>query len=197
MMGRSSKKLQILHAAAKVVAQDGIFNLTLEAVAREAGISKGGLLYHYASKEKLVEDMVMHLADLYREKIHSAAEEDEQQRGRFSRAYLDVTMNKSDANKEMNTGLLAAKAVNPLLMKPIREAYAHWQSQLEDDGIDPILATIVRLVSDGIWLTQLLDIPPLRPELLCQVRTRLGTWIAIDAQAREKENPAASSLSNP
>jgi AcrR family transcriptional regulator len=48
-MVKSSRKIEILDAASKIVNQRGIFNLTLEAVAEEAGISKGGLLYHYPS----------------------------------------------------------------------------------------------------------------------------------------------------
>lgn len=176
-MSRHSKKLNILHAAAKVVSEKGIFNLTLQAVAKEAGISKGGLLYHYASKEKLVEDMVTHLAENYLDKIEQSANEDQKEEGKWSRAFLDVTLNKTYANKDMNSGLLAAKAINPELMKPVQDAYAYWQNQLGNDGIDPIKATIVRLAADGIWLSQLFDLNQLDEETLDQVHERLKSFI--------------------
>jgi AcrR family transcriptional regulator len=41
---------QILDAAEAVVMCQGVRNLTLDAVAAHAGISKGGLLYHFRSK---------------------------------------------------------------------------------------------------------------------------------------------------
>ena len=41
----------ILSAAANLVLRKGASRMTLEAVAREAGVSKGGLLYHFPSKE--------------------------------------------------------------------------------------------------------------------------------------------------
>jgi AcrR family transcriptional regulator len=174
-LSRNSKKALVLTAAAKVVSERGIFNLTLDAVAKEAGISKGGLLYHYASKEKLVEDMVEFLAENYVEKIDRRAEEYTDETGRWTRAFLDVTVHNS--SREMNAGLLAAKAVNPALMQPIRDAYQYWQGRLMNDGIDPTDAMIVRLAADGIWLSQLLDLEQLDEEMLRKVQERLNELI--------------------
>ena len=42
--------------------RDGVSAMTLEAVAREAGLSKGGLLYHFASKDELIAAMLQHHA---------------------------------------------------------------------------------------------------------------------------------------
>lgn len=174
-MSRNSKKALVLAAAAKVVSERGVFNLTLDAVAKEAGISKGGLLYHYASKEKLVEDMVEFLAENYVEKIDRRAEEYADETGRWTRAFWDVTAHNS--NREMNAGLLAAKAVNPALMQPIRDAYQYWQGRLMNDGIDPVDATIVRLAADGIWLSQLLDLEQLDEDTLLKIQERLNELI--------------------
>ncbi|MFQ3545504.1 TetR/AcrR family transcriptional regulator [Halobacillus rhizosphaerae] len=157
-MGRSSRKTEILHAASKIVSEEGIFNLTLEAVAKQAGISKGGLLYHFPSKEALVKGMVEHLAANYQEKIRENAEADPVKKGRWTRSFLDVTFNQSYENKDMNAGLMAAKAVNSDLLHPIREAYSNWQHEIENDGLDPVQATIIRLAIDGIWLSELFDI---------------------------------------
>jgi len=49
---------RLLDAAAKVVHRDGAQALTLDAVAQEAEVSKGGLLYHFKSKNDLVNAMV-------------------------------------------------------------------------------------------------------------------------------------------
>ncbi|ARF16142.1 TetR/AcrR family transcriptional regulator [Sporosarcina sp. P3] len=177
-MTGSTRKIDILDAASKIVAEKGIFHLTIEAVAAEAGISKGGLLYHYKSKEVLVEKMVEHLARNYKTKINTQAEEDEKERGKFTRAYLDVTFKKGYPNKDMHSGLLAAKAINPILMRPIREAYLEWQHEVEEDGIDPVIATIIRLASDGIWLADLFDINPIRGEQKELVYKKLREWTA-------------------
>ena len=41
----------------------GVPGLTLEAAARGAGVSKGGLLYHFASKEALLAALLARLAE--------------------------------------------------------------------------------------------------------------------------------------
>ncbi len=175
-MGRHSRKVEILTAASKIVSERGIFNLTLEAVAEEAGISKGGLLYHFPSKEALVEGMVEHLTNNYREKIANNAEMDPEEKGQWVRAYVNVTFNQVYQNKDMNAGLLAAKAVNEKLLDPIRELYAEWQQEIEEDGLDPVKATIIRLASDGIWLAELFDIYHIEPEKKAEVYKTLLEW---------------------
>jgi AcrR family transcriptional regulator len=57
-----SVRERLLDAAEKVVARDGVANLTLDAVAREGGVSKGGLLYHFPSKSALITSVVERLA---------------------------------------------------------------------------------------------------------------------------------------
>ncbi len=48
---------EILTAAERVIAQLGVKRLTIEQVAKAAGMSRGGLLYHFASKEALIQGM--------------------------------------------------------------------------------------------------------------------------------------------
>ena len=51
----SPSKQRLLKAAAEITALDGAANLTLDKVAERAGVSKGGLLYHYPNKQALLE----------------------------------------------------------------------------------------------------------------------------------------------
>jgi len=157
-MGRPTRKVEILLAASKIVNEKGIFNLTLDATAAEAGISKGGLLYHFPSKEALVKGMVEHLAENYKQNLDSKVELSSEKKGRWTKSYVDVTFNSPHENKDMHAGLLAAKAVNNELMNPIRELYKEWQAEIENDGIDPVKATIIRLATDGLWLSELFDL---------------------------------------
>ena len=45
---------RILAAAIEVIRTDGAANLTLDRVATAAGVSKGGFLYHFGSKDALM-----------------------------------------------------------------------------------------------------------------------------------------------
>ena len=57
-MSISITRQKILTAASQIVQCKGL-QLTLEAVAKEAGLSKGGLLYHFSNKEALIEGMIV------------------------------------------------------------------------------------------------------------------------------------------
>ena len=61
-MNQQSKSDQtrnaILDAANRVLVEQGAERFTLESVAAEACVSKGGLLYHFASKNALITGMM-------------------------------------------------------------------------------------------------------------------------------------------
>ena len=55
-------KENILNVSTKLMAKNGIKNTSLADIAKEVGISKGTLYYHYASKDDIICDMAnMHL----------------------------------------------------------------------------------------------------------------------------------------
>ena len=62
---------RILDAAEELVCSRGIVGFTLDGVAQEAGVSKGGLLYHFRSKDSLISGMqrrmVSHMAETLRD----------------------------------------------------------------------------------------------------------------------------------
>lgn len=57
---------RLLDAFEDLLIEEGERTATLEAVAARAGVSKGGLLYHFASKDALVDGLLDRLADLAR-----------------------------------------------------------------------------------------------------------------------------------
>ena len=61
--GRKSSREKILDAAAELVAEIGAGRLTLEAVAEKAGLSKGGLLYNFPTKDALLQAMIQRMID--------------------------------------------------------------------------------------------------------------------------------------
>jgi AcrR family transcriptional regulator len=59
-----STRDRILDAFAQVLGENGERAATLDAVAAAAGVSKGGLLYHFGSKEALIDGVLERLATL-------------------------------------------------------------------------------------------------------------------------------------
>ncbi len=50
------RKTQIIEAALQKISQLGCYNITLEDIAEEAGLSKGGIAYYFSTKDALMED---------------------------------------------------------------------------------------------------------------------------------------------
>lgn len=136
-------------------------NLTLDAVAKEAGVSKGGLLYHFPSKSSLITSIVERLAAHCEAEQNSAMTADASGApGQFTRAYLMTRAEPPDPRDEpIHTAVIAAAGTDPQFLEPMQRRFVDWQKKIENDGIDPATATIVRLAIDGFCLCSLLGIP--------------------------------------
>jgi len=160
-MPRARTRDRLLDAAGAVVMREGAQALTLDAVAEEAEVSKGGLLYHFKSKRDLVEGMVERwLAEFGREMADADAA--------FVRGYIKAS---APAGNEL--GMLAALVADPSLLVAVRKQYGIWQDRVEREGRDPVDATVARLAADGLWLAELLGMGPPTGELRERVLQRL------------------------
>jgi AcrR family transcriptional regulator len=169
-------KGRIIDAAEEVVLRDGVARLTLEAAAAEAGLSKGGVLYHFPTRDALVAGMVDKIIQEFDEDIERLLEDDEGP-GSFTRAYIRATMAPSspppDREDRLGAALIAAAAAEPTLLVPLQLAADRWQERLEHDGLDPTLATVLRLACDGLWLCDLFGLAPPATRLRAKVGTEL------------------------
>ncbi|AWB46577.1 TetR family transcriptional regulator [Paenibacillus sp. CAA11] len=159
------KKELILKAVSQIVHEEGVEKLTLEAVAKKAGISKGGLLYHFPSKEALLQGMVEHLSNRFLEEFHQKAEEDPRTMGKWTRAYMDASLSCDSEVGDLYTALSAAHFANPELLQVLQEQYFKMQALIEDDAIDPVKSTMIRLALDGLWFAEMFGLAPPHPEL--------------------------------
>lgn len=163
----------ILRAAYQFVQREGGDRLTLEAVAHEAGLSKGGLLYHFPTKDALVGGMVAYLIDQFEGDLERAFSQEADGTGAWLRAYIRVSCSSPEEEVNGDSALLAAVANNPSLLEPLRAHYASWQSHTENDGVPPARATIIRLALDGLWFADLLNLAPPPEPLREQLITEL------------------------
>lgn len=152
-------KDRILEAATSVVARDGSNKLTLEAVATEAGISKGGLLYHFPSKRALLEGMLSAMLQRMRVSVAEKREQD-QYCNNFIAAYIDSQLDGSREDGRHILALLAAAAQDPTLLADAREQNTQWLQKATDQSE---LATALLLAAHGVRLLDHLQMLPDAP----------------------------------
>jgi|YelNatPaOPRAMG01_1025707.scaffolds.fasta_scaffold33594_3 AcrR family transcriptional regulator len=175
----SGSKDKILDAAEEIVLRDGVAHLTLDAVAQECQISKGGLLYHFPSKEALISGMINRLHRLYEAEVERLEGQDPNPVGRRLRAMINASFPKEPCCDfrlridRISAGLLAAVATNPMLLKDVQAFAGRMEKALMNDGVDPVIAVIIHLATDGIWMSGLFGIPHPSGELREMVLDRL------------------------
>lgn len=139
-----SNREKILDAAVQVAIRDGILAMTLDAVAKEAGVSKGGLIHHFRSKDDLIAAML----EAFRDKALGALKErmagDPISEGRWFRALVQTVFPVASApggavagHTDMArflTAILAASANNPQLVEPVRHHLARLLQGLLAEG---------------------------------------------------------------
>ena len=135
----------------------------MDAVAAEAGLSKGGVLYNFHSKDDLIRGMVFRLMEEFEAAMARLVEADPEPKGRLLRAYLGATFPPDECAYRHQTqvagALLAAILTNRALLDPLRERFREVQEQLFQDGLDPAHVYLVRLAADGLWMGDLLGMP--------------------------------------
>jgi AcrR family transcriptional regulator len=153
----STTRTTILEAANRVVLEKGIGALTLDAAALEAGVSKGGLLYHFPSKNKLIEGMI----ELLIAEFDSTLEmELAKTNGDWLSAYIRASFQSNPKLDKVGSALFAAVANNFELLEPLRAHYAQWQDKVTEYAASAEIGTIIRLAIDGLWVSDLLDFAP-------------------------------------
>jgi AcrR family transcriptional regulator len=159
-------RAELIEKALEVVAEVGAKGFTLDAVAARTTVSKGALLHHFPTKMALLEGVVDHLGEMFTQAILTEAARDPQPYGRLARAYLRVTINDAVTPDDMSIGraILAACAVEPSLRDRWTAATAAARA---DDPTDPVGADdalLLRLVADGLWMSDIFGVYEVSPE---------------------------------
>ena len=163
---------RILEAAERVVAEVGAARLTLDVVAQAAGVSKGGLLYHFPSKESLLGALAQRYVHSMEQCIEAAkAGISERDPSRDIKACIVGILGGDPRSKAMGAALLATAANDLTLLEVIRERLAEYNREVAASSADFARAAIVMLAIDGLMMRESLRISPFtdqqREQVVC------------------------------
>ncbi|WP_025274748.1 TetR/AcrR family transcriptional regulator [Haloglycomyces albus] len=151
-----STRDRILNAVESLLASHGASGVTLDAVAAEAGVSKGGLLYHFRSKSDLYDGLVARLRAKEQRQMDAAKDGDA----------IDLFLRASELQHGESANLWALFTTlrgNTDLSERARADIVYifqaWRDVLTDAVGDPVLAETIRLVGDGLFLSSIAGLP--------------------------------------
>ncbi len=198
-MLRSSSRNHILDVAAQIASDEGATQLTIDAVAKRAGISKGGVMYNFGSKDELLSALVDRVAQMTLIRM----KESEAQFGNRVCPMLDALIEEGlrndPAEQKLFSGLLGAVANKPILAKPAADAYSAMYRRLESMEEMAPNALAVSLALDGLLFLRLLklvdfdaaNIERLRSVLMRLAESPLSEQKQVSSRASAKVSAGA------
>ena len=156
----SSREI-ILDAAEAVVIENGAGHMTLDAVAAKAGVSKGGLLYHFPTKEALLRAMLERLRNQLDEAWKKKSKGLEEGPGREIKAFILSSAERDPKKDQIGSALLAAVAHDPKLLHSGRDDFRRRLGEVMQSGLNFKRAAVIYFAVHGLVLSELLSLSTL------------------------------------
>ncbi|GAB2822904.1 TetR/AcrR family transcriptional regulator [Alpinimonas psychrophila] len=144
----TSTRERILDAFEALLGESGERAATLEAVAGSAGISKGGLLYHFGSKEVLIDGLLARLEMMVAldvAEIHSS------EAGPVAHLIRTSPTTGNTLDRALVAVSRLAQASNSRARQALRAANEAWYEAVLETVGDPVLTRTIMLISDGLY----------------------------------------------
>lgn len=142
----------LLDATNRLASENGMANITLDAVAKAAGVTKGGLFHHFPSKRSLLQGMFADLLQHLDRMVDEFMAKDPEPHGRFTRAYVEGVF--SD-HRQGDAAPSARLSVSMLSDPDLQLAWSNWLAarlKRHADTDDGETLEVIRLAADGVWL---------------------------------------------
>jgi AcrR family transcriptional regulator len=171
---------EVLNAAERVIARLGAANLTLDAVAAEAGVSKASVLYDYKSKQALLEAIVGRAFEADK-RAHAQAEAliaDEESPSIRSRI-LVAREPPAEGYRAIALNLTAALALDGALRQQMKANQTAVIDHIARSARNPNGALLAYLALEGLKFLEYLDFhqfdPVTRARLIRQINGLVDT----------------------
>jgi AcrR family transcriptional regulator len=179
----------IVRAAIRVLARQGYANTSLMDIAKEAGMSKGAVHYHFPTKEALMGVVLRTACDEVAKRMQpvwaAGGDPFESLRSSFRELWRFRVELSADASVVVD--LMAQSIHDRKLREPLAEYYRfaiqqvseHIKNNLEKDGLEPklsseILTRIMHALLDGLWMQHVVDPEAVQEDQVVEVLETLA-----------------------
>ena len=174
-MDRDAIEAVVLEAAALLVREEGAEAISIEVLAAATELDEGAIRAVYPDIEELTKAAVGRIyASVLGDVADAVGDDDEP--GAFTRGYVrvaDPDRPDRDDFARLVAALLGSSPYRPEFAESVRAEQATLRAAFDNDGIDPVSASIIRLAVYGLWLNDLFRIEPVTPERRREVIARL------------------------
>ena len=199
---RSERTRQaVIQAALTIIARDGPGRLTFDAIARESGLSKGGVMHQFPSKVDVLKALLEHQIQYFDDASPAGASNANGDRQKTVLAGQIAKIREvSHQPYSIAHAIVAALVEEPELLALSRETSRRHAEQIKAEAADPELALLRWSAAQGLLLSAMFGTSPFSEAERERLFRRLmddGTWSALaDAKpAAKKSKPVAQGSS--
>ena len=189
-MSRQPKaRAQVLESARRIVASRGAGALTFDELARDSGVTRGGITYHFPTKERLLRSLLesdmAHWAEAERELAPADCEPETARLIGFIRAFTA----RDDGRRRFLCGMLSAATLDPSLLDPCREDIEARLGQLSWSERDLRMQLLQLAVEGLVWreLMQVFSMPAPARRRLVELMEQLAREWARPAEPKQDQ----------
>lgn len=183
-----------IQAAITIIVRDGANRLTLDAIAREGGISKGGLMHQFPTKEAVLKALLAHQTEYFDAFFQRyLAEHGAEHAQPHLAARIATSREALTDSHSIAFAILGAVAQEPGLLAGQCDLDAACVAIIKAEAADPDLATLRWLAARGLVMTTLLGLCPLTDADRERLFARLiddSQWTALSQPAAQDPAPA-------
>ena len=143
-----STRDRLLNAFEDILIEDGERAATLEAVAAKAGVSKGGLLYHFTSKDALAVGLTDRLLAMVSDDVDAMKSAPEGVVAYFIRTSVSTN---SALDRTIIAAAHLAQGSHPKVREALQQMQTVWLDVIRAEVADPTVARVIMLLSDGLY----------------------------------------------
>ncbi len=173
-----NRRDQILDVAMQIAEESGARHLTIDAVVRKTGLSKGGVLYHFPSKVALLEGLVARVLKESRARIERYRQKHADSPCPTLAAMCSVTGELLDGRFSLPVALHAAAAENPALLRPVAAFFAELHKHMRREYADEDAAFVLWCALEGIRQMATFSVAPGGRARLIRALARVEEMIA-------------------
>lgn len=173
-------RLKILQAAERVVKEHGAARLTFDQISKESGVTRGGITYHFPTKDDLLRALVIHDVEHWSRRQSAHRDKLGDQPAAELLSQLRVSTENDPERRRFVGGMLGAVSHDPALLEPVREFLRENQPIDRDMPQCELRNWILRLAADGLFWMETLkctDLPPgMRERIVDEIESLARSW---------------------
>jgi AcrR family transcriptional regulator len=174
-----ASKEKVLLAAERIVQQQGAGNLTYDELVRESGVTRGGITYHFPTKDDLLRALLDRDMQQWEAMETALRPKLDNERAADLIASVRAMTQTSDDKKRFIAGMLSAVTHDQDLLQPVRDYQAQKNEGIKGTARD-INCLIIELAASGLFwqdITGCYQLPAaIRKKIVARLEVLAKEW---------------------